>query len=55
MGALAQPRGREKVIGGGAAARLQGWRVQMWLETLCGLWRLRRLLPVLGPLPLVLG
>jgi hypothetical protein len=27
----------------------------MRLETLFGLWRLRRLLPTLGPLPLVLG
>jgi len=35
--------------------RLQMWRLQMWLETLLGLWRLRRLLPTLGPLPLVLG
>jgi len=35
--------------------RLQMWRLQMWLETLLGLWRLRRLLPALGPLPLVLG
>jgi hypothetical protein len=26
----------------------------VWLETLLGLWRLRRLLPVLGSLPLVL-
>jgi hypothetical protein len=26
----------------------------VWLETLRGLWRLRRLLPVLGSLPLVL-
>jgi hypothetical protein len=30
-------------------------RLQMWLETLRGLWRLWRLLPVLGPLPLVLS
>jgi hypothetical protein len=29
-------------------------RLQMWLETLLGLWRLRRLLRVLGTLPLVL-
>ena len=34
---------------------MQMRRMQMWLETLLGLWRLRRLLPTLGPLPLVLG
>jgi hypothetical protein len=35
--------------------RLQMRRRQMRLETLRGLWRLRRLLRPLGPLPLVLG
>jgi hypothetical protein len=34
---------------------LQMRRRQMRLEALRGLWRLRRLLPGLGPLPLVLG
>jgi len=34
---------------------LQMRRMQMWLETLLGLWRLWRLLSDLGPLPLVLG
>jgi hypothetical protein len=31
------------------------WWLPVWMERLLGLWRLRRLLPVLGPLPLVLG
>jgi hypothetical protein len=35
--------------------RLQMRRLQMWLEALLGLWRLRRLLRALGTLPLVLG
>ena len=35
--------------------RLQVRRLQMWLEALLGLWRLRRLLRALGTLPLVLG
>ena len=35
--------------------RLQVRRLQMRLERLRGLWRLRRLLRVLGSLPLVLG
>ena len=34
--------------------RLQMWRLQMRLERLRWLWRLRRLLRVLGTLPLVL-
>jgi hypothetical protein len=34
--------------------RLQVRRLQMRLERLLGLWRLRRLLRILGPLPLVL-
>jgi hypothetical protein len=34
--------------------RLSLWWLPVWLERLLGLWRLRRLLPILGTLPLVL-
>jgi hypothetical protein len=42
------------VVGKVRLRRLQMRRMQMRLETLLGLWRLRRLLRALGTLPLVL-